>query len=595
MTTMKWWGWGPEGVEFTHDDKPDLAPFIEQVLGLKVGAPTAPPPRFDELDVPDSRLPDGLRRALEEALTPAFVSSIPRTGSCTGAEVPARPLRQRRGDLGRVLDAVLRPADEDRGRRAPPGRPQLRCRRDPVRRWLVDLRFAGGPTPVRRDRSCRSISPAWTACSRSTPPRALARVQAGVFGPALEQQLGAAGYTLGHFPDSFPHSTLGGWIATRSSGMQSDRYGDIADLAKGLRVVTPTGTLVVAPAPGHLDRPERARDGARQRGTPGDHHRGDRPGAPDPGTAHDPRLPVPDLRRRPGRDARHRRARMPGLGHPRLGRQRDPVLVRARARTPRRWTACSRGRCVSSCAAAAASTSTRCPSRSSATRAASARSRPGARTVGRMVRPTAGCASGQARARSTTRRSSTLRTFATSCSTAESPPTSPRRRRRGAGEPRLRRRPHRRTRRARVRGARGPGRTSCATCPTATTPAPASTSPSRSTTRPSTTWSSYDRVKQAIQQGFVDNGATLSHHHAVGTEHAQWLEQDISAPGVAMLTALFDGTDPGAISIPARSSDAMPGTAASHSRLPTEIRSRWPVRRARRSPDRAAASEPDPG
>ncbi|HEX3318303.1 MAG TPA: FAD-linked oxidase C-terminal domain-containing protein, partial [Solirubrobacteraceae bacterium] len=55
----------------------------------------------------------------------------------------------------------------------------------------------------------------------------------------------------------------------------------------------------------------------------------------------------------------------------------------------------------------------------------------------------------------------------------------------------------------------------------------------------------YGVVKRAIQQAFVDAGATLSHHHAVGTEHAEWLEQDISAPGVAMLRALFEGTDPG--------------------------------------------------
>jgi alkyldihydroxyacetonephosphate synthase len=55
----------------------------------------------------------------------------------------------------------------------------------------------------------------------------------------------------------------------------------------------------------------------------------------------------------------------------------------------------------------------------------------------------------------------------------------------------------------------------------------------------------YEVVKSAIQQAFVDNGATLSHHHAVGTEHAQWLLEDISAPGVAMLDALFDGFDPG--------------------------------------------------
>jgi alkyldihydroxyacetonephosphate synthase len=56
----------------------------------------------------------------------------------------------------------------------------------------------------------------------------------------------------------------------------------------------------------------------------------------------------------------------------------------------------------------------------------------------------------------------------------------------------------------------------------------------------------YDVVKSAIQQAFIDAGATLSHHHAVGTEHARWLEEDISAPGVAMLRALFEGADPGA-------------------------------------------------
>ena len=55
----------------------------------------------------------------------------------------------------------------------------------------------------------------------------------------------------------------------------------------------------------------------------------------------------------------------------------------------------------------------------------------------------------------------------------------------------------------------------------------------------------YGVVKRAIQQAFVDSGATLSHRHAVGTEHAQWLEEDISTPGVAMLRALFEGTDPG--------------------------------------------------
>ena len=56
----------------------------------------------------------------------------------------------------------------------------------------------------------------------------------------------------------------------------------------------------------------------------------------------------------------------------------------------------------------------------------------------------------------------------------------------------------------------------------------------------------YDAIKSAIQQTFIDSGATLSHHHAVGTEHARWLEEDISAPGVEMVRTLLEGMDPGA-------------------------------------------------
>ena len=55
----------------------------------------------------------------------------------------------------------------------------------------------------------------------------------------------------------------------------------------------------------------------------------------------------------------------------------------------------------------------------------------------------------------------------------------------------------------------------------------------------------YDVVKRAIQQGFVDLGGTLSHHHAVGVEHASWLSEDISPAGVAMMRSLLDGVDPG--------------------------------------------------
>ena len=77
----------------------------------------------------------------------------------------------------------------------------------------------------------------------------LATFGAGVYGPDLEAQLRAHGYTLGHYPQSFEYSTLGGWIATRSSGQQSLRYGRIEQLFAGGEVETPAGTLAIPTFP----------------------------------------------------------------------------------------------------------------------------------------------------------------------------------------------------------------------------------------------------------------------------------------------------------------------------------------------------------
>ncbi|TAM78364.1 FAD-binding oxidoreductase [bacterium] len=77
----------------------------------------------------------------------------------------------------------------------------------------------------------------------------LATFGAGVTGPDLEAQLLARNYTLGHYPQSFEYSTLGGWIATRSSGQQSLRYGRIEQLFAGGCVETPEGTLRIPTFP----------------------------------------------------------------------------------------------------------------------------------------------------------------------------------------------------------------------------------------------------------------------------------------------------------------------------------------------------------
>ncbi|PWU57014.1 FAD-binding oxidoreductase [Micromonospora sp. S4605] len=69
-----------------------------------------------------------------------------------------------------------------------------------------------------------------------------ARIQAGVFGPALADQLRGHDLTLRHFPQSFEFSTLGGWLATRAGGHYATVLTHIDDLVESLRVVTPAGT-----------------------------------------------------------------------------------------------------------------------------------------------------------------------------------------------------------------------------------------------------------------------------------------------------------------------------------------------------------------
>jgi alkyldihydroxyacetonephosphate synthase len=84
----------------------------------------------------------------------------------------------------------------------------------------------------------------------------LATFEAGVSGPDLEAQLRARGFTLGHFPQSFEYSTLGGWVATRSSGQQSLRYGRVEQLFAGGRVETPAGPVDLPPLPASAAGPD---------------------------------------------------------------------------------------------------------------------------------------------------------------------------------------------------------------------------------------------------------------------------------------------------------------------------------------------------
>jgi alkyldihydroxyacetonephosphate synthase len=544
MGAMKWWGWGDEGVAFTHEDKPALAPFIQRQIGLDVNAPASRHVAFEDLDVPEPSLPTGLRADLEAAVGEEHVSIdahdrvVHARGKCLHDLV-----RHRNGDVGRIPDVVVRPAGEDELTAI------LRAALDAD---AVMIPFGGGT----------NISGSLEAPESETRPvisvdlgrmdrvleideqSGLARVQPGVLGPSLEAQLNACGWTFGHFPDSFTHSTLGGWIATRSSGMQSDKYGDITDITRAVRVVTPAGTLATRPVP-HTSTGPSVREMVL--GSEG------RLGVISEATVHVHRVPerrvilgylFPDWER--ALAAMHDIATSDAT--PSVTRVSDSYETQFSFATRKDPTAFDRAK--------SKALTTYLERRRNydlermclsfigyeGTKAHVARQR---KLVGKIVGAHGGLCIGagpgelydQKKFDTPYIRDYLLDRGALADVSETAAPWSV--------LPVLYRGVMANARAAfdglGVRGyimchlSHSYHAGACLYFTFAINPS--------GTREPI---EEYDVVKSAIQQTFVDSGATLSHHHAVGTEHARWLEQDISAPGVAMLQALFDGIDPGA-------------------------------------------------
>lgn len=541
---MKWWGWGDEHVAFSHEDKPGLGPFIEQVLGIDVERPTARPVGFDDLAIPEAALTPGLQAALEEAVGAEQVSTDPYDRLVHARGKSLRDLvRHRRGDVGRVPDVVVAPATEDE---------VVAILRAALDADAVVIPFGGGTNisgsleaPAAERRSVVSVDMTRMDQVLAIDESArLARVQAGVLGPALERQLNARGWTAGHFPDSFSFSTLGGWIATRSSGMQSDKYGDISDLTRAVRVVTPAGTLVTRPVP-HTSTGPSVREMVL--GSEG------RLGIITEATIHVHRVP----------------AERTILGYlfpdwPRaLAAMREIAESEAAPSVTR----------VSDCHETAFSFSTRkVPTpldrvKSKALTTYLQRRRDydleamclsfigyegskdhvalQRKLVGKIVAKHGGLCIGsspgelydQKKFDTPYIRDFLLDRGAPADVSETAAPWS--------ALPTVYDNAM-----AAARGAFAQlGVTGYIMCHLSHSYHAGACLYFTFAFRPSGTREAieeYDVVKRAVQQAFVDSGATLSHHHAVGTEHAQWLEQDISAPGVAMLRALFDGVDPGA-------------------------------------------------
>jgi alkyldihydroxyacetonephosphate synthase len=226
----RWNGWGDDTI-----DVPLGAPALA-FLRERIGSGAAPHDAgFDTAcaALPPSRLAGHAHHPLIDT-APAV-----RLAHALGQSLPDW-LRLRHGRIGRAPDGVAFPDS------AADVRDLLRHART---HGIAVVPYGGG-TSVAGHLEAVGDRPVLTvalgrlrALSSIDRESQLATFGAGVTGPDLEAQLRAHGHTLGHFPQSFEYSTLGGWIVTRSSGQQSLRYGRIEQLFAGGRIETPAGTL----------------------------------------------------------------------------------------------------------------------------------------------------------------------------------------------------------------------------------------------------------------------------------------------------------------------------------------------------------------
>ncbi|MFQ5919258.1 MAG: FAD-binding oxidoreductase [Thermoplasmata archaeon] len=245
----KWWGWGDPDTRYPPELLSRIVSYLGS-LGLRLTEPQDDP---TPPELPPSALTEADRASLsvlceietgeEERLTHSLGKSY------------LDLLTARTGDLKRVADGVAYP------RAAREVAALLRTAAD---RDIAIIPFGGGTSVLggvspRRGAHRAALTVDLRHLNQTVEmdeESGLVRVGCGILGPELEAGLGREGLTLGHFPQSFHFSSLGGWIATLSSGHASGKYGRIADLIQAITVVTPGGEIRTTEVPARSTGPE---------------------------------------------------------------------------------------------------------------------------------------------------------------------------------------------------------------------------------------------------------------------------------------------------------------------------------------------------
>ncbi|MCG9731505.1 FAD-binding oxidoreductase [Shewanella sp. Isolate13] len=237
----QWNGWGDKDRSLALSA--DGAAFITELLGESQPLPIA---TLEEVlaKVPASRLEESELYTTDPEV---------RLRHARGQSLPDW-LAMKSGEFNLFPDGVAFPRSSE----------EIRALIDAAKQqeWQL-IPYGGGTSVVGHITPCESDKPVVTiSMSKMNRLLALDRVSqlatfgAGVKGPFLESQLQAHGYTLGHFPQSFELSTLGGWVVTRSSGQQSLHYGRIENLFAGGEIETLEGKVDIPTLPASSAGPD---------------------------------------------------------------------------------------------------------------------------------------------------------------------------------------------------------------------------------------------------------------------------------------------------------------------------------------------------
>ena len=253
---VKWWGWGLESKTYPLEERPQLWPYLAKTLKI-AKLDQCPRVTLEDVKLPPPRLDKRALARLNRAIGNAEVSTekYDRLTHSHGRSY-LDLLALRRGIIRNPPDAVVFPRNEKEVAKL---LSFARANRISVVPFAGGSSVVGGVEPLRRRGFKGAITIDLRRMNRIVEVDAVsltATIEAGISGPDLEDALNRKGFSLSHFPQSFQFSVLGGWIATRSAGQVSTKYGKIEDMVESLTLISPNGRLETKAVPASASGPE---------------------------------------------------------------------------------------------------------------------------------------------------------------------------------------------------------------------------------------------------------------------------------------------------------------------------------------------------